>query len=140
MDEYLAYTNDSQSSTNGNAARPSTDVLPDCLAYHTRRALQHMQDVSTRAITMTQYFDHTFSILVSSRATREPVVMSINEDYEALVHDLSSMFGNARLISVDWGKDLPYANSVHELNTKNTTAMLRLLKSRSGKDWIRFSS
>lgn len=107
---------------------------------------------------MSQYLESTFSIMVHCGTTSEPVVLAIDEDYQTLFKDIYRIFydpqGNESAskpkrpteerkteMRVVWGraeKEFAIDPGWGFIITKgNITAMLRLLKSRNGRDYIR---
>ena len=156
-DQPPAYT--SQASTARDSTAPSTTST--LKPHHSTRASELSWDTSAGSYTTSQYLELTFSVMVHCGDTFEPVVLSIDEDYEALLDDLHKIFVEPRMtasasmpkrrmktylsqMKVVWGKAAK-SEFVMEpgwgsmIKTENIIAMLRLLKSRNGKDYIKFN-
>ena len=122
---------------------------------HSTRASRLSQATETGTYT-SQYLELTFSIMVRSGSTFEPIVIAIDEDYDTLLDDFDyifrQIFSSSRSLGlkkmkVVWENGWKKAwNSIgsHEVDRKwhstveasNITAMLRLLKSQSGMSYI----
>ena len=142
-----------QASTTGSSAElPTTIALKP---YHSTRASTLSHATSQGTYTTVQYLELTFSIMVFCCGTREPVVLAIDEHYDSLLHDIQHIFvkagtaENEKVIknakkmthmTVSWGiggtTGKPYHDPSFEVNRNNITAMLRLLKSRNGVDFL----
>ncbi|KAK3172028.1 hypothetical protein OEA41_004112 [Lepraria neglecta] len=91
-----------------------------------------------------EYIELTFSIMVIANNLRAPIVISIDEDVETLIKDISRMFNNGLMLStsrikelrINWYSGSQDFGSGFHLSNGNVTAMLRLLKSRGGVDTI----
>lgn len=155
-DQPPAYT--SQALTAGNNPQASTNAT--LKPNHSTRASELLRAISEGSCTTSQYLELTFSVMVHCGITSEPVVLAIDEDYETLFDDFHRIFvepqvtesgskpnkrteGRMTKMKVVWGRAEkefvidPGWGSV--MKTGNITAMLRLLKSRNGKDYIRMS-
>ena len=117
---------------------PSTNTSLHLYPCHTTKASKLIQKIKDGEFTTSQYLKLTFSIFV---AGYEPVVLSIDEEYQALLDDFSRMFTKTTQIEVVWGKPFQDCTlrSFHQLGPGNTAAMLRLLKSRGGQDCLMIS-
>lgn len=144
-DQPPAYTSqDHQASMTGNNARPS--ATPTRNPNHSTRASEHLRATTEGTYTTSQYLELTFSVRINYGYISEPVVLAIDEDYETLLHDFPTMFlgpGRQRSIQMraiwetaDGKGALSHYYWTAIMNTGNITAMLRLLKSRNGKDYI----
>lgn len=144
-DQPPAYTSqDHQASMTGNNARPS--ATPTRKPNHSTRASELLQATTEGTYMNSQYLELTFSIRIDFHSISEPVVLAIDEDYETLMHDFQTMFlgpGRYRLIEMrpiwetaDGKGPLSRYYWTASMNTGNIIAMLRLLKSRNGKDYI----
>lgn len=153
-DQPPAYT--SQASTAGN--NPEASTTPTLKPNHSTRASELLRASFEGSCTTSQYLELTFSVMVHCGTTSEPVVLAIDEDYETLFDDFQRIFveppvtENANKqkkptgrrmtqMKVAWGRaekefviDPGWGST---MKTGNITAMLRLLKSRNGKDYIR---
>ena len=82
--------------------------------------------------------------MVMANCLRAPIVISIEEDVETLINDISRMFNNGLMLSgsrikelrISWYSGSQDFGSGFHLGKGNVTAMLRLLKSRGGVDTI----
>lgn len=140
-------------------SQAEASATPTLKPNHSTRASELLRATSESSYTTSQYLELTFSIMVHCGTTSEPVVLAIDEDYEKLFDDFHRIFGKPRVtesaskpkrstdgretqMKVVWGRAEkefvidPGWGSV--MKTGNITAMLRLLKSRNGKDYIRF--
>ena len=144
-DQPPAYTSqDHQASMTGNNARPS--ATPTRNPNHSTRASELLRATTEGTYTTSQYLELTFSVRIDYHNISEPVVLAIDEDYEMLLHDFQTIFigpGRNRLIQMrairetaDGKGALSHYDWKAIMNTGNITAMLRLLKSRNGKDYI----
>ncbi len=142
-----------QTSTTGYGAGPATTPV----FYRTLSALaiRHSNNRQNSTITTSQYQEHTISIMVLCHGTFEPVVLGIDEEYGKLMDDFHRMLADPSAskkpmgrwitsMKVVWerswgGQDLQLARGGTLVTGNNITAMLHLLKSRNGNDYIELS-
>ena len=132
-----------------DSAGPST--TPNFKPCHSKRALELLQATSDGLSIMSQYLELTFSIMVKFHYIFNPVVLTIDEDYDALFKDFYNIFVVPRIkvlkkgteggrmtgMEVFWKPPFEtYGWRSTDMTADNITAMLRLLKSRNGKDHI----
>ena len=133
--------------------RPETSAQILLLPGHSTRASKLSYDTSQGKYTMLEYLALTFSIMVTCNNHQGPFVVAIDEDLHTLNGDIQRAFprwnnplrasgSQPRImeLSVNWGqqvyghKDFKDTKSI--LQKENIVAMMRLLKSRNGKDVI----
>ena len=108
---------------------------------------------------MSQYLELTFSVMVQYRNSWGPVVIAIDEDYDTLLDDFHHMFVEPKMtetanmpkrpmnrampsMTVQWEKGyldawvLSNRQKSSVVHTGNIIALLRLLKSQSGMNFI----
>ncbi|CAD6582975.1 MAG: hypothetical protein ASARMPRED_001118 [Alectoria sarmentosa] len=141
-DQPPAYTSqDDQASTTGDSAEPSKSTV--LKPNHSTRASNLSHAISQREYTKFEYLELTFPVMIFC-GFFEPVVLAIDEDHDTLLSDLQRIFNvRTREMRVVWGdgwgggsmgRDLAMMGSV--VQPGNITAMLRLLKSKNGADYI----
>ncbi len=109
---------------------------------HSTRASRLSYDTSQGRYSMLEYMEMTFSILIMCNNMKEPLVVAIDEDFNTLLGDVQRMFCISLIYSTTRIKELKIGLGTWEfggnpsLNSGNIVAMLRLLKSRNGKDML----
>lgn len=90
-----------------------------------------------------QYLDLTFAVLVEYNGIHKPMVLAIDEDPEPLFQDIRHLFDakddpkKNKEMKVTWGHGSPkHGPGESKLDSRNITALLRLVKSRNGVDLI----
>ena len=127
-----------QTSMTGDSARRS--ATPIRKPNHSTRASELLRATTEGTYTTSQYLELTFSVRVKYHNISEPVVLAIDEDYETLLDDFQTiLFGSAKMnlprMRAIWGTQ-GVCDWEPVMTTGNMTAILRLLKSRNGKDYI----
>ena len=141
------------SQASGSAELP---IRPTLKPNHSTRASELSRATSEGMYTMSEYLKLTFSVLIWCRDSWEPIVLAIDEDYDTLFDDFHTIFGEPREIAamskkpvqrrltrmrITWGKvgaqgSWPDHHPGSYVKADNLVAMLRLLKSRNGNDYI----
>ena len=124
-----AYTESHQASASSNRK-----------SNHSTAASELRRDMDSGQLKSSEYLELTFSVMIRYHGTTQPIVLAIDEEYETLFDDFEDIFDNSVMrvqeMSVIWGKDWILQFEESRVTKSSITAMLRLLKSRNGKDYI----
>ena len=116
--------------------------------HHSTRASSLSQLTDLRRYTPSEYLDLTFSVMVEYNGKFQPMIITMNEEREPLFQDIRHLLAkkdeeydpekkDMPKMKVVWGHGRP-KNSPEEIELENSNiiAMLRLVRSRNGVDYI----